>query len=253
MQYKSGIPIHIVKADGATKGEVEAFVSVFGNIDSYNERIVFGAFADSIKSRTPKVIWSHDTQRPVGKTTEIEEVPAGDSRLPDHLKEFGALRVKGAFALNTRDGLDAYEHLNFGSFDEFSIGYEVKRESLAADGVKELHEIVLYEWSPVLVGANPLTSLINVKNLSHDDKAEAAVLLLSQLIGHTKALIALRQKEGRALSAANRGFLGTLADNLEDYIKQLRTLLKDTEPTPKADAKARVAIISHQLQLMNLN
>ena len=135
MKYKS-LPVEY-KADG--EGTVEAFVSVFDNVDSYGDRVMLGAFADSISQKLPKLVWQHELKRPVGKPIAAEEIPAGDARLPERLKDYGALYVKGLFNLNTTDGKDAYEHIKFGSVDEYSFGYEEVETTPLADGTKELN------------------------------------------------------------------------------------------------------------------
>ena len=45
-------------------GQFEAIVSVFGNVDSYGDVVVAGAFADDLKARAESgavlpVVWSH--------------------------------------------------------------------------------------------------------------------------------------------------------------------------------------------------
>lgn len=236
------------KADDA--GTVEAYVAVFGNVDSYNERIKLGAFGESIKSRLPKIVWSHDFNRPVGKTLTIEEVPAGDHRLPDELKDYGALYVKGAFALKTRDGMDMYEHLKFGSIDEFSIGYEVKNSTAAVDGVTELTEITLYEWSPVLVGANPLTSLVNVKTMTKSEMATLADAVANAILENAEAHADMREKIGRTVSGASHNFLSDVADRFDKASKDLRKFLKDYDPTASATEPKSVRVMHLKQQLM---
>ena len=41
-------------------GEITALVSVFGNVDHANERVMPGAFKGSLERRTPKGVWAHD-------------------------------------------------------------------------------------------------------------------------------------------------------------------------------------------------
>lgn len=246
------LPVYVVKSEGQPEGIVEAFVAVYGNVDSYNERIIYGAFAKSIAKRKPRVVWSHDLNRPVGKTLEIEEVPAGDARLPDEIKDFGGLRVKGAYALKTRDGADAWEHNKFGSFEEYSIGFKKTLEMLGSDGINELHEIDLYEWSPVVFGANPLTSTINVKMLSLDDKLGGVVALCEQIIPHADAFTAMKSntaldvKKGAAISAARRAMIRAAADALIQ-------LLDETDPAPKVDPKKQLELLGLQFSLLQVN
>lgn len=247
MKYKS-LPVHY-KADDT--GTVEAFVSVFGNVDSYGDRMKFGAFAESIATKLPKMVWQHDIKRPIGKTLAAEELAPGDARLPDALKDNGALYVRGAFNLNTIDGKDAYEHIKFGSIDEYSFGYEELESTPLQDGTKEVSKVDIIEWSPVTVGANPMTMTASVKAMTLEQKLEAAATLLDQSEQHAKAYADMRAKAGRVLNARIRGMILALADQLRDVSKNLYALHSETDPTPKADQtalqKKQLLLIMQQL------
>jgi HK97 family phage prohead protease len=248
MKYKS-LPVEY-KADG--EGTVEAFVSVFGNVDSYGDRVMLGAFKESIESKLPKMVWQHDITRPIGKTILAEELPAGDARLPDSLKDYGALYVKGVFNLNTTDGKDAYEHIKFGSIDEYSFGYEEVETTPLADGTKELNKVNIIEWSPVTVGANPMTMTSNVKAMTLEEKLDVAATLIKQSEQHAVAYADMRSKAGRVLNSRIRGMILSLADQLKDVSKNLYKLHEETEPIQKHDkteAKKKQLVV--MLQSLN--
>lgn len=248
MKYKS-LPVEY-KADG--EGTVEAFVSVFGNVDSYGDRVMLGAFADSISQKLPKMVWQHDITRPIGKTVLAEEIPAGDARLPERLKDYGALYVKGVFNLNTTDGKDAYEHIKFGSIDEYSFGYEEVETTPLADGTKELNKVNIIEWSPVTVGANPMTMTSNVKAMTLEEKLDVAATLIAQSEQHAVAYADMRSKAGRVLNSRIRGMILSLADQLKDVSKNLYKLHQETEPIPKhsnVEAKKKQLVV--MLQSLN--
>lgn len=248
MKYKS-LPVEY-KADG--EGTVEAFVSVFGNVDSYGDRVMLGAFADSISQKLPKLVWQHELKRPVGKTIAAEEIPAGDARLPERLKDYGALYVKGLFNLNTTDGKDAYEHIKFGSVDEYSFGYEEVETTPLADGTKELNKVNIIEWSPVTVGANPMTMTSNVKAMTLEEKLDVAATLIAQSEQHAVAYADMRSKAGRVLNSRIRGMILSLADQLKDVSKNLYKLHEETEPIQKhsnVEAKKKQLVV--MLQSLN--
>lgn len=156
-----------VKVLDEEKGIVEAFVAGIGNRDSVNDIIQAGAFEDSIKNRNPKGVWSHDWQRPVSKTLEIREVASGSSELPQKMKEagIGGLYVKTQFNLDTQDGRDALSWVKFfGEESEWSIGYKtVEEEWDKKKKANLLHKVDLFEYSPVIFGANSLTATVGVK------------------------------------------------------------------------------------------
>lgn len=149
------------------QGIVEAYVSGIGNKDSVGDIIQPGAFDKFLKIRKPKGVWSHDWNRPVSKTLEIREVEAGSPELPlkMQLAGIGGLYVKTQFNLRTKEGQDAFENVKFfGEEAEWSIGYQVhEQEYSKSERANLLHVIELYEYSPVLFGANALTSTVSVK------------------------------------------------------------------------------------------
>ena len=145
------------------QGVIEAIVSVFGNVDLSGERIVYGAFTASLARKLPKGVWAHNWERPIAKTLAARELAPGDPLLPERLKELGGLYVKALFNLDTQDGRDAFSNIKNELFDEYSIGYRVVGRRDAGEGVTELTEIELYEWSPVMVGCNPATATLSAK------------------------------------------------------------------------------------------
>lgn len=236
------------KASETEAGVVEAYVSVFGNVDSYGDRVMLGAFTKSLEAKAPKMVWQHDLTRPVGKTLEAREVPAGDTSLPDELKEYGALWVKGAFNLNTTDGKDAYEHIKFGSVDEYSFGYEEIASTPNEDGTKSLTELRIVEWSPVTLGANPLTLTASVKSLGLNPKADIIEEAMANFIDHTHGHADMKEKAGAAISRVRRERLRGLAESAKEFYKELIKMLDEAEPQREEDAKQQLAILALKFQ-----
>lgn len=148
-------------------GIVEAYVAGIGNKDSVGDIIQPGAFIESLGKRMPKGVWSHNWDLPIAKTLEIYEVSPGDPRLPVKMasRGVGGLYVKTQFNLETQRGRDAYSDVKFfGDESEWSIGYAENETEYSKElGANLLHKIDLYEYSPVLFGANPLTSTVGIK------------------------------------------------------------------------------------------
>jgi hypothetical protein len=97
-------------------GVVEAIVAVTGIRDDVNDVIEPGAFRRTLRERTPRMVLGHDWNRVVGRTVSAVELPPGDPRLPRTApdgtpwpRQAGALWVKAAFILGTKDGREAYE------------------------------------------------------------------------------------------------------------------------------------------------
>lgn len=247
----------------STTGEFEAVVSTFGNIDAYNERIVPGAFSKSIENyanegRIFKVLWSHNPERPIG-TAQVVELQPGDERLPEEMRSNGGLMAYGKLAVDTFDGEQAAKHFAAGTFDEFSIGFFVKDDRMADDGVRELLELDLFEVSPVVVGANRQTGLISLKGGwgSFDDHAEDLKQLVDDFSERAITRYNLREsdkKAGRVLSSSNVAKLEALAGTLGNARKELLQMLekatpKPTEPKGLSAIQVKAILLSKGIQL----
>lgn len=234
LEHKT-FPVIGVKAIDTDAGVVEAIVSVFNNVDSVQERVLPGFFADSLQSRKPKGVWMHDWAQPVAKTLEAVELAPGDQRLPSKLLSLGGLYIKGQFNLDTQRGREAFSDIKFGIVDEFSIGYVVTKDAFDQEsGIRDLVKGELFEWSPVLVGANPATALLSAKSLparlklvEHSDAVLAAV---KEFTDRLERLQTVRAKEGRVLSSANRQKLDSLKTSLADVLAIIEDLLSSAEP-----------------------
>lgn len=167
------------------KGEIQAIVSVFNNVDRAGERVLPGYFEKSLAAKLPKGVWMHDWTRPIAVTDDAKELLPGDPLLPERLKDLGGLYVKGRLNLDVQDGKDALSHLKFGSVDEFSFGYQnVKTAYDEKTGVRDLIEGEIFEWSPVLIGCNSATALLSAKDgrpLDPDDLLHLAADLVDRL------------------------------------------------------------------------
>jgi HK97 family phage prohead protease len=256
-------------ATEAGAGIVEAIVSVFGNTDHANEVVMPGAFKASLERKLPKGVWAHNWHMPIAKTLEARELAPGERN------ERGGLYIKGQFNLDTQAGREAYSNIKFGIIDEFSIGYRVVREVEAKDSdTRELHEIELYEWSPVLVGMNPETELLGIKSHVNPDsgitysfgvapasgdiidptkvpatfayQADYTQAVNRAFTERAKALHELRAKEGRVLSTANRGRIKACIESIQGMqavASDLEALLVMTEPAPAKAEEAEVRAI----------
>lgn len=150
-----------VKAAGDKPGAFEAVVSVFGNVDSYGDRMVKGAFARTLTEKgMPPVVWSHEWQvPPIGTIESATETDEG-------------LVVKGRLFVGADEdhavAKQVYAAMKAGALREFSFGYSTKASNdVTEDGetVREITDVDLYEVGPTLVGANSATRLVGVKAL----------------------------------------------------------------------------------------
>lgn len=172
-------------APASPRGVIRAIVSVTGVVDDVADLIMPGAYAVTLKKRRPKCVDSHDWKLYLGRVLHIEEWKPGDARLPKKTpqgapwpKEAGALVATIQFNLRTQRGRDAYEMARFYAETGeafWSIGYKVTPglASKRGDGVRVIYGLDLYEVSPVLFGAHPMTSALEVKSLTGSSAAAA--------------------------------------------------------------------------------
>jgi HK97 family phage prohead protease len=152
-------------------GVCEAIVSVTNVLDDVNDIIEAGAYASTLKNRRPKGVWSHDWDLPIARTLDVAELMPGDPRLPEKIQALGGggLLVKMQFNLNTQRGSDAYADVKFfgeNGEQEWSIGYSVPPGESKMDtktGIRYIKALDLFEYSPVLFGANAHTDTLSIK------------------------------------------------------------------------------------------
>lgn len=148
------------KAATDTPGEFEALVSVFGNVDLGGDRVVPGAFTNSLakwrESGDPiPVIWNHEWNNPLAHIGKVD---------PNQAEETEAgLVVKGTLDLDNEFAAQVYRLLSERRVKELSFGYNVL-DAEQKDGALNLTELDLIEVGPTLKGMNPATQLLAVKS-----------------------------------------------------------------------------------------
>lgn len=159
------------RAPAPRKGICRAIFAVTGVVDEVADLILPGAFAHTLATRPVKTVWHHEWKEPIGVVLEIAEWQPGDARfadIPNWPTEAGALVATIQFNLRTSKGRDVYEQVrqwHTHGEAQFSIGYRVPPSGATkrSDGVRVIHKLDLYEVSPVLHGAHPMTRSLEVK------------------------------------------------------------------------------------------
>ena len=197
--------IILIKAgpdDGLSEGQFVAYASVFGNIDSYGEVVVKGAFANDLarwqKSGNPiPLLFGHNMSDPdfnIGHVVSAEEDEVG-------------LKVTCQLDLENPKAKQVYRMLKGRRIDQMSFAYDVVDGGPAThDGrdVYEIRELKLYEVSVVTVGANSETEILAVKQVP-----AVADRLLSDF------------KAGRVLSAKNESELRSAHESIGRVLQAL--------------------------------
>jgi HK97 family phage prohead protease len=140
-----------LKAEG-DEGEFTGYGSVFDQIDSQGDRVMKGAFTQSLAARMPKMLWQHNMADPIGRWIEAREDSKG-------------LYLRGKITVGTSRGKDAYALIKDGAMNGLSIGYRVASGGAAREGnVRVLKAIDLYEVSLVTMPALDVATLESVKS-----------------------------------------------------------------------------------------
>jgi HK97 family phage prohead protease len=196
---RKAAPVYGFKAldgtDGA-EGTFEAIVAVFNNVDHVGDRILPGAFTDTLAdwqaSGDPiPVIFSHrwdDLDAHIGAVDEARELPPGADGLPAELAGLGGLYVKGTLDLDEEFAARVWRKLKRRTLREFSFAYDVidgRTAEVDGEPVFDLVKLDLFEVGPTLKGANPATALLGAKARAAG-KASAADLI--DLIGEAADL-----------------------------------------------------------------
>lgn len=186
------------ESDGLKAGQVRMLVSAFGNVDSYGDVVMPGAFSESLAEWQAKgdpipFIWSHQWSNPfahIGVVDDAKETDAG-------LDVLATMDVDGEEPEN-QFARKVYQLLKARRVSQASFAYDIldaewaKRED-AETGKKyevyELRKLGVLEVGPTLIGANRETELLAAKSNQLDERAGA---------GERPNI-----KAGKVLSAAN--------------------------------------------------
>jgi len=203
-----------LKADD--EGTITGYGSVFGNTDSYGDRIEPGAFMASLTKRKPKMLWQHNMDEPIGSWDEVSEDDKG-------------LRMKGRIAVKTTRGRDAVELVKAGALDGLSIGFRVSDYEMDGNN-RVLKGIDLYEVSLVTMPANALATITDIRGMDDAPAVERAIrdaLRLSRneakafMSGGFKGLLNLRDAGAEFLDANQRD-VEAVRSQLKQLLEQLK-------------------------------
>lgn len=141
-------------------GTFEGVASPFGEIDSYRDIVMPGAFTKSLqefqdKNRKVPMLWQHKTDAPIGIYPKLME---SDTQL----------LVTGQCNMEVQQGRECHSLMKQGALTGLSIGYDTVRDEWDDKMmVRKLFEINLWEISPVTFPAADSARVTMVKTLEH--------------------------------------------------------------------------------------
>jgi len=142
------------QGDGLKQGQFAGYASTFGNVDSFGDTILRGAFAATLKDRVAPVrmFYQHSPFRPIGIWKSIKEDEVG-------------LAVVGELTPGNSEAQNVYASMKHGAMDGLSIGFNVEAGGAEEkeNGGRLLRELDLIEISPVSLPAEKTAMVLDVK------------------------------------------------------------------------------------------
>jgi len=147
--------------DGLEEGQFSAYASVFGNVDSYGDVVVPGAFKKTLAEWAAK-----DAELPLLFGHRMDDPDFNIGHVVSAVEDDKGLLVTAQLDLESPKGAQTYRLLKGRRIDQMSFAYDViEGGSVQTEGehVYELRELKLYEVSVVPIGANQETEILAVK------------------------------------------------------------------------------------------
>ncbi len=227
-----------VKEVKGDKGEILAVIATLNVIDHDGDVTLPGAFGEQEAAIQP----AHGWMAPALGKAAISET---STEALANMK----------FNLEMPSGKEWYQALKFdfetgaAPLQEYSYGYDpIEADPGVFDGqdVRFLKKLKVFEVSPLLLGAGINTRTLAVKSgivpvadlntlTDEFDNLETLLAGISGFYGRAKALAAMRAKEGRSLSGANRERLGRLFGAVNTIRDEIQKFLEDTDPAQDRD------------------
>lgn len=230
-------------ADGAAGvGTFTGYGSTFGNVDDTKERVIAGAFKETIPEflRDGFIALGHNWGAlPIATPTKAVEDSTGLLLTAEFHTTEEAQKVRQVM----RERLDREKSV------KLSIGYDVLEDRKGKDDVRELVKLRLFEVSVVTVPANSLATVTDAKGvgllgglyapagLTHDDQRASLLAGLEAWVKRLDGLMELRAKESRTLSAQSVRDIDAAIEHASAIVKGLKALKERAAPKEE-EAKA---------------
>lgn len=192
---------------------VELFASVYSVVDHDGDVMAPGVFKASVAKKLPVGIWHHSWDKPIAKTLVARDLAPNDPLLPEDLRPYGGLYIKAQFFPDIPSSLEAYMWLEKEVIEEFSVGFVIEDYEYE-NTVRVIKQAELFEWSPVMRGANDLGRVLAMKGYTFKQHTDLIVLELEEYATRVEELYELRGK----LSEEKIQVLTSLHDRLATII-----------------------------------
>lgn len=227
METKS-LPFQIGELKASGDGwEVAGYASTFlGEPDTYGDIVAKGAFVESLAKRATRLLWQHDTSKPIGRQLSLAEDDHG---------------LHGRWSIvPTSAGKEAHELLREGLIDALSIGFQTV-DAEWNETTRILKKVDLFEVSLVTIPANSnalVTSFKAPDDIPFSPLLKRAAEAVRVASAEAKALHARRAADKRALNDSHRAAVEQFMAEAEALLAELRGLV-DVPAEAGADAAER--------------
>lgn len=143
-------------------GTFEGYITVWDTVDDYNSTFLRGSFAKTIQERGSKVKVFYDHEHLVGSSLEVREDDTG-------------VFCRGKLNLSVEKAKEAYEFMKDGTLEGLSFSFRSVKESFVK-GVRQIEEVQLFEYGPVVFPANDEALIANVRSQNFDQSLTEELL-----------------------------------------------------------------------------
>lgn len=213
MQYKNIMSEEVMDVD-TEKKTVKAVWARFNNTDLDNDIIIPEAVTKTIRERGPlgkKMIWSlvdHNASLKTAIGKPMELYVEGDALI-------AVTKI-----VDTELGEDIIKMYNEGLINQHSIGFSTTKADMKQEGTRVIRELMLYEGSCVLWGANPETPTLGMKSID----------------GINAQLTATQRLEKLCKAMKHSNFTDETFSLMEIEIKQIQSMIEKQITQPAAQA-----------------
>ena len=181
-------PFEIKAGSVTADGKFAGYGAISGTKDSYRDIIIPGAFKTSLqedffaKNRKVPMLLQHNRNEPIGVYTVVKEDDTG-------------LYVEGEVNMEVQKGRETHALMKQGAISGLSIGYNSVMDKWdEKEIVRELHEVKLWEISPVTFPAHDDSRINSVKSIE-------GLVTISEVEDYLRDAGGFSRKEALALIA----------------------------------------------------
>lgn len=245
------IDLKALTEEKLNKGELDIVFATMGVWDKDGDLALPGFYGEQDIAFLPTHDWSHV---PLGKGRTYEQGNEARAKIRMNLEIQAAKDWLSAIKFDLANGKPIQEY-SYG-FKTLEGGTEMGEQLGRRGRILKPREdgtpgSKIWEISPVLVGAGEKTRTLSAKaaGQSFADESQAVLDSAEALVVRAKALAALREKEGREISAPNREKLAALAVSFTEHAKAMTSL---AAPAPAADPDGEAAKAEAKKELVRM-